>query len=228
VVSDAGNAITLFRTGHSLTQVQDPPRVVLLSPGPPSRGGDDCCHFFAPPRRQQAFPLDAPSRVGDDWRRGSYLAVLQHAGLGGNRPDRHSSQHDLAREAHKHMTARLRLDRRMQWIRILAWTGFGSIVTGVLVMNLLGDQGTGLVVMLTGVAIAFTASMAGYYFAFRCTCCGGNLGPLSMHGAFIRMAVRVRFCPYCGACLEEESTAGSTPDDLPGDPGLQQTAFSGD
>jgi hypothetical protein len=119
------------------------------------------------------------------------------------------------------MTARQRLDRRMHWIRIFTRTGFGLMVAGALVMKLLGDQGTALAVILSGFAIGFAVSIVGHFIVFRCTCCGGNLGPLFMHGAFIRMAARVCFCPYCGAGLEDESTL----DDHPGEQAPQQTTY---
>jgi hypothetical protein len=98
----------------------------------------------------------------------------------------------------EHMTALERLVRRVWWVRVAIYLGVGLFLIGILV-GIGRWQQASWPIALSGFAVAFVASMAGYYVCLRCPRCQGNLGTLFMYAEWLS----VRFCPYCGTNLDE-------------------------
>jgi hypothetical protein len=103
------------------------------------------------------------------------------------------------------MNTRERLDRRMRWLGVAMYAGFGLFFVGSVIGIVFGPQpGLAASLVLPGFAVAFVASMGIQYLAMRCLRCGGNFGPLVMQWGGLRIDRRLRFCPYCSVSIDEE------------------------
>ena len=103
------------------------------------------------------------------------------------------------------MTGREHLNRRKRWLALAVLAGI------VLALTAGAHAAAG-----GGVAAAVPA-VAGQFGVLRCPWCRGNLGRLLMNAGWWRVAPKVRFCPYCGAELDDETDApaGADPWDEP-------------
>ena len=101
------------------------------------------------------------------------------------------------------MTGRTQLDRRMRWVNGLVYAGFGVFIAGIVIGVVFGKEAV-LAISIPGFVVAFIAAMVGHLVAFQCPRCQGNLGALAMQRPGFCFNSRIRFCPYCGAGIDEE------------------------
>jgi len=100
-------------------------------------------------------------------------------------------------------TIRTTFDRQYRIVKGIIYGGLLTFGISALVLNIIGLPEGIWIVALVFFAIAWVASMTGYYLLFRCPACRGNLGTTVM--AQIPAKSAVRYCPYCGSDFDSSS-----------------------
>jgi hypothetical protein len=104
------------------------------------------------------------------------------------------------------MTARARINRQMRIIGCIYVTGFAVFVLGMFIAQPPGAKQLP-VILLIGYVVAWLTSI--YLIGIRCPMCRGRLTQLAMHRGFLGIPPRMRFCPYCGASLDDDESTQS-------------------
>ncbi|MHB1426146.1 MAG: hypothetical protein ACYC3I_23530 [Gemmataceae bacterium] len=102
------------------------------------------------------------------------------------------------------MTIRMLIEAKKRRYVVVAILGIAIAIGGVILEELKILNMDVPLAALPGLAIFIFTLLYANFFAFRCPRCGGNWAVLAVQRYFFILDRRIRYCPYCGADIDNE------------------------